>query len=432
MKEAEHERKWQSNRSRGKGRKRRPRLFHGASFAGIVMIIIISVFSVILSSSHPASSGFIVVEFSQSEAVAAAVTPGSEQRASDMASVLSPLQEKIIDDAEQVSFHYSISRARHRWCVATNDSGSGNHTYQEGLIFVKIDKCASTTSASVNERIADQLGRRFLPNGKACHHWNSHKFAQELIDGPRNSETSFLWTTVRHPATRGLSRYFFSKVTRREEEASEEGILLFLEKIPRDHMLDYMRLSAGRGKYNVDKVARVMRSYDFVALAERMPESLVVLSMLMEVPLADTIVMSAKKTGSYFAKSSHPLQCVKIHPKWTTQAIDAYLEYNFTKNHYWDYVMHEAASRNLDKTIEALGKAKVQEKLVEFNEMMERNDKLCADEAVFPCPYSGPGHSKRTKKSCYTRDWGCGHDCTRRILKEAADAEWAALSQSGA
>ena len=411
------------------GGKRRPHLY-----AGIVIMIIMlsSVFSVILSSSHPASSGFILGKSSQSKSMATDETPGTEQSASDMALALSPLREKIIADAEQVSFHYSIwrneTRARHRWCVATNDSGS----YQEGLVFIKIDKCASTTSAGVNERIADQLGRRSLPNGKACHHWNSHTHANKVIDGPRNSKKSFLWTTVRHPASRGVSQYFFREVTRHGEEASEQGFLQFLEKIPRDYMLDYMRLCAERGQYNVDKVARVMQSYDFVALAERMPESLVVLSMLLEVPLADMIVMTVKTTGSYYPKSRSPLECVKIHPKWTTQAIDAYLEYNFTKNHYWDYVMHEAASRNLDKTIEALGKAKVQKKLVDFYEMTERNEKLCADEAVFPCPYSGPDHEERTTESCYEFDVGCGHECTRRILKEAADAEWAALSQSGA
>ena len=44
---------------------------------------------------------------------------------------------------------------------------------------------------------------------------------------------------------------------------------------------------------------RIINGYDFLAVNERLDESLVVLAMLAQVPLSDVVIFSSKVSGGY-------------------------------------------------------------------------------------------------------------------------------------
>ena len=43
----------------------------------------------------------------------------------------------------------------------------------------------------------------------------------------------------------------------------------------------------------------IIKSYDFIALVERLDESLAVLSLLLNIPIQDVIVMNSKQSNTY-------------------------------------------------------------------------------------------------------------------------------------
>ena len=50
---------------------------------------------------------------------------------------------------------------------------------------------------------------------------------------------------------------------------------------------------------HMEYINRIVAAYDFIAIMERMEESAVALAMLLNVPLADVLYLSAKQNGGY-------------------------------------------------------------------------------------------------------------------------------------
>jgi hypothetical protein len=64
----------------------------------------------------------------------------------------------------------------------------------------------------------------------------------------------------------------------------------------------YMGSLSMTGFRNSDPIRvanEIMRQYDFIAVTERMDESLVAMSMLLHLPLADILYLKAKSSGGF-------------------------------------------------------------------------------------------------------------------------------------
>ena len=95
---------------------------------------------------------------------------------------------------------------------------------------------------------------------------------------------------------------------------------------------------------------RIINGYDFLAVTERMEESLVVLAMLAQIPLTDVVIFSSKLAGGYDGGTSK-MGCMKIVKKWTTPKIDKYILGDYQKTNKDDYYLYYAAQRSLDKLL---------------------------------------------------------------------------------
>jgi Sulfotransferase family len=328
----------------------------------------------------------------------------------------------------QLSHHFPIwnrSTTPYAWCHARHENNSG-------LLFVKIDKCASTTGMGVTLRVADTLARRLLGDGsltthKPCFARYLHGYAstgdRDYLH--RREDQSFLWSIVRHPASRVLSAYFFFEVSRLNRTATENSILQYVSQPSwKTHLVEYLRLKEFTTRKK--EIVHIFQNYDFLAVSERMEESIVVLSLLMQVPIADVIVLSSKESGGYddgLSKNG----CVKIRKKWSTPKIDDYMQRQFL-NHNFDYLLYQIANASLDKTIHALGRDKVDAGIQLYRTLQSKNENICFQKAIFPCPKVLPNHTYLSRRDCYSQDSGCGHKCTDTALQSESLQQWQAIT----
>mmetsp|Transcript_738 Transcript_738/g.1364 ORF Transcript_738/g.1364 Transcript_738/m.1364 type:complete len:170 (+) Transcript_738:840-1349(+) len=160
---------------------------------------------------------------------------------------------------------------------------------------------------------------------------------------------------------------------------------------------------------------RFLRAMIFLIVVERIDESLVVLQMLLGLDAGDMLTLDSKVQGGYaHTKTSGCFLNVKSD---LSPIVKKHLSSDvwFAKN-YGDYVLHAAANASLDKTIDALGRARVKEAVAEFRRLSKLANKECSSRAYFPCSKDGKEQLKKSRKSCYQKDFGCGHACIDKML----------------
>ena len=312
----------------------------------------------------------------------------------------------------------------YNWCHKSDGTISG-------ILFVKVPKCASSTGSGVAGRIADTLGRRMLGGNHTtggCHASFDHGIASHPNQdyGSRQADRSVLWTMIRHPVSRVMSDIFFFRVSRKKRNATED---LILKSIQEPHFkaftVDYMKLK--KFKTKEEEIEHAIQNYDFIAVSERMAESLVVMSIILKIPLADLVVLSSKAGDYDDGTTRHG--CMKLTRAWTTPKIDAYLQGDFLQGNY-DMILYQAVNASLDLTIDALGRDRVVAGVAEYNKLAAKNKRDCEQHAIFPCPHTGPNHQNMSQQDCYFKDSGCGHSCTDKALQAESDDEWNRLQMA--
>ena len=100
------------------------------------------------------------------------------------------------------------------------------------------------------------------------------------------------------------SHYFFLSVSIKNRTATEDKIMAVLRSSEgQNYQSKYLDLPS-QNEQSSSSTERIINGYDFLAVNERMEESLVVLAMLAQIPLADVVVFSAKTAGGYYYKGA--------------------------------------------------------------------------------------------------------------------------------
>ena len=79
-----------------------------------------------------------------------------------------------------------------------------------------------------------------------------------------------------------------------------------------------------------------------------------------------------------------------------------------------DLMLYRAASASLDRTIEALGRAKFERELSALKEGLALAIKNCRDRVQGLCTEGGE-HVKFENTTCYIWSEGCDHDCVNEL-----------------
>ncbi|GKY91553.1 hypothetical protein MPSEU_000127200 [Mayamaea pseudoterrestris] len=339
-------------------------------------------------------------------------------------------------------------RDRSSWCLAPNlIPVRKNSILRQGLILTKVPKAASSTSAGVALRITDR---------NRCHpaQWE-HRLGS--FYSSRLYDKSFLFTSIRAPDERAISSIFYHKfsVNRPGPDTlpTDQNILRELRGHAKGSFSDHTgTLSPGQGGFTLQyasltsipdhsawdetqpdivkypeqvlaNVKRVVDDYDMLLVVDRMDESLVVLSLLLGVDVGDVVVADSKITGeTYRMWKNKPIEnsvCIPTKKSFKSDAVASFLESDqWRASNYGDYVLHAAAHKSLELTIEQIGREKFEATLTEYKRLKTIANDRCAHQIHLPCGPEGQLQLDKNKQSCYilAKDFGCAHGCIDAVL----------------
>jgi len=342
-----------------------------------------------------------------------------------------------------------ISPLDHSWCTQKY-----NYDRPTGLLYNKLPKAASSTTAGIAIRIAHMVSSRLYGNGTVCSIKCGH-LAGLNEAGKRYSKRdrlkSFLFSTLRDPGKRSISRIFFSNkkeivkaIEKNGDRGRDDKIRKILLKAPIEHQfgiidpkrggfqLAYtiMNVSEDVSVYDpnhpteisdpdfvASMVRKTMEDYDFMIIVERFDECIVVMQLLLGLEPSDMMYLSAKKAGEYYNKNG---KCSKIMKSFVSpRVLEAISSESWYTKNYGDYLLIEAASQSLDLTIESIGRDRFEEAFQVFQNWKKRAQGQCDDKAIFPC--SATGHLQKEKSNCYQKDRGCGYPCLDAMKPQAQE-----------
>jgi len=186
------------------------------------------------------------------------------------------------------------------------------------LIYVKLPKSASTTTAGIARRIAFVKGLSNWNTGRNVEFfvdqptvWSGHMLRTEMDAKPVDlGFPAFIFSMVRHPVSRCLSLFYF-KVTKGTIANTEEAKLDFVKFDCRDYQYGYLRTNdtqdlEDEGRTGHEIVQHLISQYSFIGVVEMYDESAVVLARLLGVQLSDVLYVPWKVAGSWQSPGGKP------------------------------------------------------------------------------------------------------------------------------
>ena len=263
-----------------------------------------------------------------------------------------------------------------------------------------------------------------------------------------NQPNSFLFTFVREPTKRAVSDFFYTKVTQANQTVnlqnfktgccrSKQGLNgqagFQLAYISTDSLLpeytfvdvnldDYTEMDDDKNvsvqnhtneSYSnsssmirikhpeklLRRINHVFDVYDFIGVSDRLNESLVALSFLLNLSITEIAYVSYRQSGSYLEVPNK--KCVKIVPAEVSPDVKEYL-----KTEEWaavtaaDKLLHRTAMEALDNTIEnVIGRDLFEERLSEYKELIQLM-KECNEICSSTCSSDGEYREATTCRPC--------------------------------
>lgn len=277
-----------------------------------------------------------------------------------------------------------------------------------GFHYIKVHKTASSTVAHIVKYISNRRGRCL----EYSNHAPAHEF-QGLLNRARNQNNSYLFTFVREPTKRAVSDFFYRKVTQDREEVnlenfqngccrSKQGLngqagyqLAYIstdEKLPEyTFWNDSDPNKVQNPKLLLRRINNVFDTYDFIGVSERLNESLVVLSFLLDLSITEIVYVSYRQSGSYLEINK---RCIKIVESHVTSDIEDYVETEEWKaKTAGDKLLHETVMAALDNTIDnVIGREMFQARLKEYEALlksMAKCETVCSSSCTNTGEYRG-------------------------------------------
>ena len=307
-------------------------------------------------------------------------------------------------------------------CVEWEGSHSRRPTNQ-GFLYIKEMKTASSTLAGVTLRIARNVAKRRrndTNNLTMCRARFFHMRARKFQFRLRNQ--SFLWSMVREPNARMLSKFFHFAVSRKHIMPTAQELAAYYasydvwiyDQAYYLKSLSIQEVFPRNPETYVNATQSILDDYDFIGITERLDESLVVLQLLLGLETQDILYLSSKSSES-FEKFNSELGCSYLIPKFESTDMRLLFQspewINYTMA---DQMLYQAVNHSLDRTIQSLGRDVVDRELGKFKWAQELAFKRCIDKVLFPCTLDG----KEQTSNCLYHDSGCGYQCLDQVGEE--------------
>lgn len=278
-------------------------------------------------------------------------------------------------------------------CFPPDDEGHG--PIDKGFVFTKPFKTASTTAASVHIRLSHLAAAQ---KWEHCRMRYDHDPAFKTFFG---SNETFAWSVVREPHARALSHAVYSATRKNQSIVTEEDMRKAMKEEPEGHYMHFLTW--------IGDDITTFDHFDFLAITERFDESMVVLSMLLDVPLSHEFYRKEKSGYTFMAGS--PGHCAKVPRVSDKVRATARNMAGWDDYHAWDTALYHAANKSLDLTIDALGRDVVEEKLKRFRRHVRQAEEHCRAHTQPVCDADGKLGPVGRFSTCFERDMGCSSDC---------------------
>lgn len=296
-----------------------------------------------------------------------------------------------------------------------------------------------------NQRIARNFAKR---NGlrKSCIRHDGN------IAGPyyhSRDSLSFLWTFVRDPTTRAMSRIgaFIKKQRGQQHNYSPLGNYseVILDSLQFSDDVEFGAISAGRGGFQLQYtmltiieegiafnrsepekvknprrvqqfIQEVIFGYNFIGVVERFDESLVALQLLLGLETSDILYFAVKRNSQYELSGGRNQFCL-APINWTdlrSEEVNRHLQSQewFAQN-YGDLILYQAANLSLDMTILSLGLDVFAKALKDFRTLLAKTREVCHPK--LPCSADGTFQYEESLEDCYAEYTACGYKCFDEI-----------------
>jgi hypothetical protein len=158
-------------------------------------------------------------------------------------------------------------------------------------------------------------------------------------------------------------------------------------------------------------VQEILDDYDFIAITERMDESLVVMKILLNLTMDEIVYSKPARSAGSFSNGPEGRPCVYLIPSFLTPGMTRYLESSEWRTRIeGDELLYQAAYRSLDRTIEALGRDRVERTLARFRKAQAYAQSRCEGKVVGMCNEEGRAIPK-DNRTCYIWAEGCDYQC---------------------
>lgn len=297
------------------------------------------------------------------------------------------------------------------------------------------------------------IGRDF----QKCKHRAMHGTAMEMDYGRRDLTKSFLFSIIRDPTKRLISEFFHFEVTAFQKDPTDPQFLqkcrnaghhYYLKELSTRNytepsptpMLDFAKSKGYEsvaslkvamnsqqdgtrllrrqwnsrlrfGTATSDEIIKdILDDYNFIAIMERMDESLVAFQMLFGLTTKEILYTRARSSGSFSNGWDHR-PCFFIMKSFLTDGMKEY----FASEEWQDTVqddleLYRAANASLDRTIDALGREEFNANLKKLQDGLLLAKENCKGRIRTMCT-DGGYVVPLLNRTCYIWAEGCDHAC---------------------
>lgn len=307
----------------------------------------------------------------------------------------------------------------------------------EGFFYVKEIEASSVIFSSVTARIARNMGRRQQQitndmhknvTANVCTTRLVSQRARKFHD--RTRQKSFLWSVVREPVDRLLSKYYHYGQVATKSSKRQTALSRFQNYVFNSENQDYgyyfrslsvnRRLNPYKKEHEADS-RELLESYDFLGVSERMDESLAVLKIILNLDIQDVLYLpiakaSSKNRNTALIDSSNvdyyenwrKEECRAIpKPEVTLEMKEWFHSEEFEAFIEADVIFFKAVNASLDKTISELGRDLVEKTVKQLRWAQKVVEEKCQN-IRFPCSSEG---ELQKETDCMFSNIGCGYNC---------------------
>jgi hypothetical protein len=331
-------------------------------------------------------------------------------------------------------------------CYVSNEALMIDKPTTEGILFQRPEKTGTTTMVGVIMRLAHNRAMPYPTNinvdktkFRYCKHRAMHGTARHYQYNQRDKQKSFLFSLIRDPTSKAVSRFFHFSVTVYQIDPTDINFIRDLQgrhnarSLLNDLIIDpsvelYKQVPKnstvalpGPGSFMLpaleyNKVVQdILDEYDFIAITERMDESLVVMKYLLNLTLEEILYIKPARSAGSFSNGPDKRHCIYIHPTFITNGVEQYLQSEDWKRRVeGDELLYQAAYRSLDLTIEKIGRAKVEKTLSKFQKLKDYAATKCQGKVRSMC--DDGGHPlPQENRTCYIWGEGCDYQCLNAL-----------------